>query len=403
MTEGQRAQYDADRIANGTLENLSNIVYAVRRGECTYLDKADWASRRNASALLIINNLDRIDSPSSGLGIDPEITQKQVDRVKALPIFSMSNTSWPKLSFALSDRPLSVRDEAYVRFIPLKCGASKLGGRSSSGSSNVNKIERGCDTVEVMDAEVQQEVTSGHMIVQLPPRFTMQEKVEEASPTSTFTDKSIPIPTTGHAFQFLTSNFGAPLPPTNAPLQLLRAEPIDACTEILFGGLAGNPLPVALVVDRGGCPFHVKMANVERSGARLAIIINIKDDPLQRIGGELPAAGHIGMPGILVTAPTGAFLLKAMNYAIENESASDLGYVTTTLHPAKDQTISDSWIDLAFYSWENSLAERQIQYQALIRKHKKDTEIAAWLVRAAKADAVEENGGEEEDEERGEL
>jgi len=66
VTSGQRAQYDAERIANGTLENLSNIVYAVRRGECTYLDKAVYAARKNASALLIINHLDRIDSPASG-------------------------------------------------------------------------------------------------------------------------------------------------------------------------------------------------------------------------------------------------------------------------------------------------------------------------------------------------
>jgi len=160
-TPGQRAQYDAERIKNGTLENLTNIVYAVRRGECTYLEKADYAARKNASALLIINHLDKIDSPSSGLGIDPAITQRQVDRVHGLPIFSMSNTSWPKLNFAVSDRPISLGDEVYVQFIPLKCGTSKHGNRgsssSSSGSSNVNKIERGCDTVEEADAIVQQE------------------------------------------------------------------------------------------------------------------------------------------------------------------------------------------------------------------------------------------------------
>jgi len=235
----------------------------------------------------------------------------------------------------------------------------------------------------------------------LPPLST-QEKI--ITPTSTLPD--ISIQQTGHAFQFLTSNFGAPLPPSNAPLQLLRAEPIDACTEILFGGLAGNPLPVALVVDRGGCAFHVKMANVERSGARLAVIINIKDDPLQRIGGELPVAGHIGLPGVLVTAPTGAYLLKAMTHATEHESASNPGYITTTLYAAKDQSISDSWIDLAFYSWGSTSAERRIQYQALIRKHNKDAEVAAWLSRMALAEANGEEGGkqegEEEDEDEGE-
>jgi len=308
----------------------------------------------------------------------------------------MSNTSWPKLNFAVSDRPLSLGNEVYVEFVPLKCGASKLGSRGSGGSSNVNKIERGCDTIEELDAQVQQEVTAGHMMVQtsLPP-LTTQEKA--FTPTSTLPDASIPI--TGHAFQFLTSNFGAPLPSSNAPFQLLRAEPIDACTEIQFGGLAGNPLPVALVVDRGKCAFHVKMANVERSGARLAVIINIRDDPLQRIGGELPAAGHIGMPGVLVTAPTGAYLLKAMAYASEHESASSPGYITTTLHPAKDQNISDAWIDLAFYSWERAPADRQLQYQALIGKHSKDAEIAAWLTRSAQAAAAEKARGEKEEEE----
>ncbi len=362
ISPGQRLVYEAERIQNGTVENLSGKIYAVRRGECTYLEKALFAAERNASGLLIINHSDRIDAPASGLGIDPRVTQGMIDRLAGLPIFSMSNTSWAKLAFAVNLGNIafgSPQRPATVQFVPLKCGVSKTQNSRTTGSITGNgHTERGCETIEENDAKVQQEVTWGHLQV-----HSKLSPTDLDVPMSHITNDIGNVAKDGPVFQFLTSNFGAPLPSANAPLSLLHAIPADACTELEFGGLSGAEIPVALVVHRGGCPFHVKMAHVERSGAMLAIIVNTKDDPLQRIGGDLPQAGYIGMPAILVTAPTGRYLQQVMQMAYENANidpnASE--FATISLHASADNSITNDWIDLAFYNWEETLAGRRLQ------------------------------------------
>ncbi len=50
------------------------------------MEKAAQAHNANASVLLIVNNEDRLESPSSGLFIEKNITELMVKRVSALSV-----------------------------------------------------------------------------------------------------------------------------------------------------------------------------------------------------------------------------------------------------------------------------------------------------------------------------
>ena len=79
--------------------DLTGIILAVRRGNCSFLTKATIAHKANATALIIVNTEDRLDSPAAGLGIDHNVTDAQVTAVASLPVITLSNTSWAKLDF----------------------------------------------------------------------------------------------------------------------------------------------------------------------------------------------------------------------------------------------------------------------------------------------------------------
>jgi hypothetical protein len=72
-------------------------VVAVLRGNCTFLTKATNAKNFNASALIVVNTEDRLESPSSGLGVDKNITDGMVLALGNFPVLTFANTTWPKL------------------------------------------------------------------------------------------------------------------------------------------------------------------------------------------------------------------------------------------------------------------------------------------------------------------
>jgi hypothetical protein len=162
-------------------------------------------------------------------------------------------------------------------------------------------------------------------------------------------------------------------------LQLVQSIPANACEELIFSGLDGAPKPVALVIERGGCPFHVKMLHAERAGARLAVIINMIDDPLQRIGGMLPHAGQIGIPAVLLTAPAGKHLIDSLTAAIVD--SEDEVEVTAEITIAQDNAGAEEWIDMAFYNWHEASSGKLLQLQSLMLKHVGNPEIVHWLQR----------------------
>lgn len=100
--------------------NYEGTVLVVQRGECTFLSKATFAKSCNASALIIVNSEDRLDAPSSGLGIDKNITDNMVLSLKDFPIVALSNTSWSKLEHTISSNK-RIGVTSYVDIVPLKC------------------------------------------------------------------------------------------------------------------------------------------------------------------------------------------------------------------------------------------------------------------------------------------
>lgn len=100
-------------------DNSGKILF-VERGKCTFLTKAQYALSTNATALIIVNNEDRIDSPSSGLGVDRSITYDMVKIInEKLSIMSISNTSIAKIDHSLK---LFRGKTLFIQVVPLVCG-----------------------------------------------------------------------------------------------------------------------------------------------------------------------------------------------------------------------------------------------------------------------------------------
>lgn len=102
------------------ITNYEGTILILKRGECSFLNKADFAKKYNASGLIIVNSEDRLDAPSSGLGVNKNITDNMVHVFKDLPIVAVSNTSWAKLEHTItSNKRIGVT--SYVDIVPLKC------------------------------------------------------------------------------------------------------------------------------------------------------------------------------------------------------------------------------------------------------------------------------------------
>ena len=311
----------------------TNKMLVVRRGNCSFLAKATLARQLNVSVLLVVNNEDRLDSPASGLGIDPNVTEKMVDAVAGLSIISVANTSWAKLAFSAP---------APAHIVPLKCGP---GGT--------------CKPTLEEEKALQSEVSWG------TARFKSTESKEVRS------------------FEFLTSNFGGRLPENHDPLPVVMAVPPDGCSTFSAGDYTSQPLAprggFALAFARGGCRFHVKLEHAEAAGARLVVIYEREeeDNALQRVGGMLPDAGYIGIPCVIVSAPAGVCMRARSSVADTSVSVS--------LNSAGDTAGADRWIDLAFTDWAESDEERLLQIEGLSQKHAQagNVEQVAWLRRRA--------------------
>jgi len=314
---------------------LTNKILVVKRGECSFLTKAQGAHAANATGLIVVNNEDRLDSPASGHGIDPNVTDAMVDPLKNLSITSLSNVSWAKLEFAAKFAPDS--SLAMAHLVPLKCGPGGI-----------------CAPVLEEEKAVQAEVSWGTV------RIKKQSGGEVRS------------------FEYLTSNFGSRLP-SDENIPVVFAEPIDGCSPLDMSKItsfASSTIPppiFALVVHRGACSFDIKALHAQQAGARLLVVVDVQDSALQRLGGMLPAAGFVGIPSILVTAPCGSFI----------SSSTGPDDLSLSLSFAPDATGADRWIELAFTEWAEDEQEKLIQLEGLSKKFAQSSnpEIVSWLKR----------------------
>ena len=80
--------------------NHTDKIYVIKRGNCTFLTKALNVYASNASALVIVNNDNQLETPSSGIGIDASINISSIERnaVASLPVILVSNVSWRSLT-----------------------------------------------------------------------------------------------------------------------------------------------------------------------------------------------------------------------------------------------------------------------------------------------------------------
>lgn len=300
------------------------------RGNCTFLNKARNVFLANASGLVIVNSEDRIESVSSGYGVDSTIKESHIKLVSNFPIVTVSNTSWAKFEASLkfssnyNIRPL-------ISIVPLKCGT-----------------KGNCVPVTQLELQFQYEVSWGTL--HCHDKLTNMKK----------------------SFQFLTSTYGSTLPYQNETnLELILSVPIDACSPLQNSesSLYGN----ILVVNRGNCRFDEKALNADRHQVRLLVIVDRTDNPLQRVGGNPLIAGYVGIPSILVQSSFGEYI----------DSIINLQMISVSIETGKDSSVSDAWIDLAYTEWLKKSDELELQIQSLIQLHtqKSNFEIVEWLTR----------------------
>ena len=308
--------YDGCEI-NANL-NLTESIYIVKRGNCSFLTKATNAKKMNAKILLIVNNVDNLESPSSGHSIDSAITDKQLNYVKDLTIISTSNTTWSKFLFNSYNNLKSIG-----HVIPLKCHANGI-----------------CNAVTDEEKMVQHEITSG--------KITFYNNYNEIYTTD-----------------YLTSVHGSALSLDILPLFI--SNPIDACVAIDKSNVITSK-KFALLSYRGNCNFDIKAYNAQNIGASLLVILDIHDSPLQRIGGMQPLSGNIGIPSIIISAFSNSYVTKYQN-----------NNITIELTLANDNKISDDWMEVAITQLASNKDELNLQVQNLKMKYNTHKEIIDWL------------------------
>jgi hypothetical protein len=140
-----------------------------------------------------------------------------------------------------------------------------------------------------------------------------------------------------------------------------------------------------VLVHRGGCRFDTKALHAQNAGARLVVIVDVDDNPLQRVGGMQPTSGFVAIPSVMVTAAAGEHLRSQLSGADAT--------VTLEVIPARDSAGADAWIELAYTEWATETSALVMQFEGLIQKYthlqqKGATwggEIIAWLNRRLKA------------------
>lgn len=377
-------------------DHEGHIVF-VRRGNCTFLEKAALAKRKNAAALIVVNSEDKLESPSSGLGVDRSIKEDEVLAIGDFPVIALANTSWAKLVYAVT---VNAPASTFVTVVPLKC---------VTGGKCVPLLEE--------EKALQSEVSSGSM------------RLHDARSGQT------------RSFEFLTSNFGGNLPGEGTTTTVVEANPISGCTPLLMqtkgetkrqtpeqeevevevevvhlsSSLTGendssaaattaqvtcnstNPYKnAAVVVHRGGCRFHEKALHAQAAGARMLIIVDVEDNALQRVGGFNPEAGYVGIPSVIVTKHAGAFLTEAFSAgsgsgssSSSSESAEEEGkthqLLSMELSLSATGDVAEMWIELAYTMWEEEDKARLMQLEGLIQKFSTtdvvSNEIVLWLQR----------------------
>ena len=272
--------------------------------------------------MIVVNSEDKLEAPSSGLGIDRNVTDSMVLQFNKFPILALSNTTWSKLVMSVHLNKM-VHSASFIDVVPLKC---RPGGT--------------CMPLLPEEKELQDEVSWGTARLRAYDASNVGDASIKTDDSSRSGSQQVEV----RSFEFLTSNYGSQLP-THHVIEVVFADPIDACspiislnnTDLLNGSIDSTGEVIeskssssspsssssssftskyagkAVAIHRGGCRFDIKALNVQQAGGLLLVIIDVEDNALQRLGGKQPEAGFVAIPSIIVTAVGGQFLHSVLD------------------------------------------------------------------------------------------
>jgi len=115
--------------------------------------------------------------------------------------------------------------------------------------------------------------------------------------------------------EFLAAQFGGRLEREADRLgRVVMAQPAHACVPLANGAALRGAVAV---VERGGCPYAVKLRHAEVAGANLVVVVaNAPHEPLRpmqppTVGDAYAAAARIKVPAVMVTFAAGRSLRQA--------------------------------------------------------------------------------------------
>jgi hypothetical protein len=355
-----------------------NRLVVVVRGNCTFLQKAMLIKARGGRGMLVVNTEDKLESLASGVGINKTVTEEQTRSLGSFFIVAVSNNSYLTLHKAVQ---FAAPVHPFVQLVPLKC---------TIGSS--------CAPLTPEEKQLQSEVSWG--------------KLSIFSETDSNKKKT---------FEFMTSNYGAPLPPSNQQFHLdtklltgddwtiaqrQLCSPISSMETVAFS-LDSNTsfleIPLVslkvstsaeglreyvLIAERGGCSFDTKSFYAQQAGYRLLILTNTQmHHPLQRIGGINPSIGRVGIPTLLLLPEFTTYLRtnSAESWLIEIESA-------------KDDSVFERWVEVTYSSarWTSApsmaalisptyflsltdIESQEMIFQRMLQKMQKHDTLVEWI------------------------
>jgi len=302
-------------------ESMAGKIVLATRGGCSFLDKATNATAVNASALVLVNNGSDLFQIAAGYATGQK-SEDNVDVPTTLPMIMVKAHALRALALGSSkarwrDAP-TTGGPLLARLVPLRCPPG----------------DTVCVAILPEEQEVEQEVDSGYL------EFG------------------------GQRVEFLSGTWGGILP--SGEVGVVAADPPDGCAPLKLDQHAVEGKVV--VVQRGACGFGDKAVHVEQAGGAVMVVVDRPGTPLLRIGATQEQMPRIGIPGMMVTAASGAFVNSA-----------------TTLRIDPKPGMAAAWLELSMTQFPEKEGQFDVMHRQLMTRNAGSPERLGWLEDARKA------------------
>lgn len=294
----------------------SEHVLLVNRGTCTYGQKAKFAQRTNASAIVIINNepgLDHLPGPDAH---DIQYSVSEIPQQEGALLEAVYDEG-------PADGGFGRRLEGYM--VPINCENS--GARCVPATYEERKLV-------------------GHMV----EGGTVTLVSESGGATAGVKPEELPL-------EYLLAHFGAKVQESSRSSALVVARPVEACQPI-ENDIRGK----AVLVRRGGCPFVKKAEEVQAAGGRVMIVGSLHAH-LVRMGVEPRWKGLSTNISVVMVSKRTYGLFVAESYMRSNVSFSEDARVAGSVWEPLEKLASGE-------GWPRSEAYVAKRYQELLEAHK---------------------------------